>query len=268
MSGVNNSSGKPAHPPLGELFTDYLHKQMVAQQAGLASAEPTADVVPFDATPVQPVDPRLAWQESVAAVSYLNGKAEVSSLQAPPDWPGLVIAHEPVVALAFCVGNFPQLVRTFQPLLHVANLSKLRPVAGRPVAAPALVSWTAQVAQKKQFPQALLALGSLRMARQFDQAAELLKSLRSAVPTEWRSAWANEEAALTWHCGQAQEAVAMWQAQPESVPVLFNRGMAALFLDHPAEARSHLTQVIAQISEESAWHHLGRLYAALAETRR
>ena len=61
MSGANNSSGKPAHPLLGELFTDYLRKQMAAQQSGLASAEPAAEVVPFDATPVQPVDPRLPY---------------------------------------------------------------------------------------------------------------------------------------------------------------------------------------------------------------
>jgi hypothetical protein len=51
------------------------------------------------------------------------------------------------------------------------------------------------------------------------------------------------------------------------VPVLFNRGMAALFLGDAAEARTCLNQAVQQLPEESAWHHLGRLYLALAESR-
>jgi hypothetical protein len=49
--------------------------------------------------------------------------------------------------------------------------------------------------------------------------------------------------------------------------VLFNRGTAALFLDRPTEARKPLTDAVALIPESSPWHHLGRLYLALAELR-
>ena len=44
-----------------------------------------------------------------------------------------------------------------------------------------------------------------------------------------------------WHRGDAAEAaLASWRGQPESVPVLFNRGMAALFLGDAAAARAAL----------------------------
>ena len=48
------------------------------------------------------------------------------------------------------------------------------------------------------------------------------------------------------------------------MPVLFNRGMAALFTGQPADARADLRRAVEQIPESSGWHHLGRLYLALA----
>jgi hypothetical protein len=59
----------------------------------------------------------------------------------------------------------------------------------------------------------------------------------------------------------------LWQAQEASVPVLFNRGMAALFLGRAAQAREPLTQAVAGLPETSAWHHLAQLYLALATAR-
>ena len=51
------------------------------------------------------------------------------------------------------------------------------------------------------------------------------------------------------------------------IMVLFNRGMAALFLNRAKEARPLLSQAVEQLSEDDGWHHLGRLYLALAEMR-
>jgi hypothetical protein len=48
---------------------------------------------------------------------------------------------------------------------------------------------------------------------------------------------------------------------------LFNRGMAALFLGDAVAAREALTRATAMLPETGAWHHLGRLYLALAEAR-
>src|SRR5437764_1284808 len=84
------------------------------------------------------------------------------------------------------------------------------------------------------------------------------------VPAEWTVAWANETAALQWHRGEREQAARSWQALPESVPVLFNRGMAALFLGRPVEARAELRKAVERLPESSGWHHLGRLYLALA----
>jgi hypothetical protein len=129
-----------------------------------------------------------------------------------------------------------------------------------------LVEWAQAAARAKDYPQALLAVGVLRLAREFDAAGELLRGLKT-VPAAWRAAQANEEAALAWHRGDAQAAADSWRTQSESVPVLFNRGMAALFLGQPAEARAPLGKAAAQLPDDGAWHHLARLYLALAEMR-
>lgn len=257
----------PVQTSLSELMNRYLRRTADAQAAGLASAEPAGDVVPFEAAPVQIVDPRVAWNEAIAAVRHFDSNVDTQTWKAPPEWPPLVAAQEPTVALAFCLGNYPQLVRHLQPLLRGDELAPLRPSAARPIHAPELVTWADEVGSRKSFPQVLLALGALRLARQFTAADALLEKIRPSAPVQWRAALANEEAALNWHRGEAKTAYEQWQEQTESVPVLFNRGMAALFLDRPTEARSSLAQAIAQLPEAGAWHHLGRLYLALAEMR-
>jgi hypothetical protein len=250
-----------------ELFRQYLRRQMAAQAEGLGFADPDGQVVPHEAAPVQPVDPRLAWEDALAVVPWTrNSEKSVPSIpwETPPDWPGLVAALEPAIALAFCVGNFPQMVRNLQPLLSGGDLTALRQSPTRPASVPpALLQWATTV---RSYPQLLLAAGILRLARRFEEASELLKS-RGKAPTEWQALRANEEAALAWHRGDAEEALALWQAQKPRVPVLFNRGMAALFLGRPADARTALEQAVAQLPETSAWHHLGHLYLALTAVR-
>jgi tetratricopeptide (TPR) repeat protein len=264
MTPNNPASGNPAAPPLSDLFARYLQRQAAAAAAGFGSVAATGEVVPFEAAPAQPVDARLAWQEALAAVHALCPGVETRSWKAPADWPALVAAHEPALALTFSLGNFPQLVRDLHPLLHGTELTALRPGVGRPLAAVTLLDWADRVQAKKDAGQVLLAAGCLRLARQFEAADALL---HTDFPTEWRNAAANEQAALAWHRGRAEQAAALWQTQRESTPVLFNRGMAALFLDQPAAARPWLSQAVDQLPDSSAWHHLGRLYLALAEMR-
>jgi hypothetical protein len=253
-------------PPLAELLARYLNSQASAHGEGMAFAE-TGEVVPHEAAPVQPVDPKLAWEEALAAPRCFVPGAEVRSVQAPADWPTLVAAHEPEAALPFCTGNFPQLVRDLHALLRTADLTTLRQPPGRAASVPALPEWAEQVGRKAAPAQVLAAVGALRLARQFDAAAELLARHELSVPAEWQPCWANERAALAWHCGRADEAAALWLVEPETAPVLFNRGMAALFLGRAADARAPLSQAVQQLPEASPWHHLGRLYLALAEMR-
>jgi hypothetical protein len=247
---------------LPDLFRDYVKRQAAAQAAGLGFAEPADEVVPYEAVPVQPVDPRLAWNDTLAVLTFLHS-SPAPKLAVPPDWPTLVAAQEPAVAVAFALGNYPQMVRNLHPLLTGGDLTALRQAPSRPSSATGLVGWARQA---KGFPQTLLAAGVLRLAGQFEDAAAVLRS--AEIPPAWQALAANEEAALTWHRGDVDAALTQWQSQPASVPVLFNRGMAALFVGRNAEAHAALTEAVGQLPETSAWHHLGQLYLALAAGRR
>jgi hypothetical protein len=253
-------------PDLRTLLSGYLQRQADAHALGLGTPQ-SGEVVPYDAGPVQPIDPRQAWRSAVAAAELFVPDAQTAGWKAPPCWATLVTGHEPAVSLAFSIGNFPQLVRDLHPLLQATDLTAFRPTAARPLTGPGLAEWAAETAQKKQFPQTLLAVGILRLARWFDEAGKLLQENDKQVPAAWRPAWTNEKAALAWQQGQGEEARRLWDSQPASVPVLFNRGMAALFLGANAEARTPLSQAVAQLPADGAWHHLGRLYLALAEAR-
>jgi hypothetical protein len=255
MTQPNQSQGRPS---LTDLFTQYLQDQASAHALGLGYAEPADQAVPHEAVPVQPVDPQLAYKDAIVAARHLC-PGQVISFIVPPDWPTLVSQQEPAVALAFCLGNFPQLVRNLHILL-TREPAALRDGPTQAVAAPGLLAWADQV---EPGPQRLLAAGVLRLARQFDRAEQLLADPAPGL----EALHANEQAALAWHRGQAERALALWQQQADSAPVLFNRGMAKLFLGQPADAVADLSAAVAQLPENSAWHHLGQLYLALAQVR-
>jgi hypothetical protein len=246
---------------LSELFTRYLHGQAAAQAEGVGFAESPGEVFPFDSAPAQPVDPQLAWREALAVAAHL-APTRAPAWTPPPDWPTLVATHEPATSLAFCLGNFPQLVRAHQPLLHGGDLRALRPTPARRTPAGELTAWAAGVEGEGPL---LLAAGALRLARRFDEATALLDRVPDG---SWLALRDNERAALAWHRGDGEEAAAQWGRQRESVPVLFNRGVAALFLGRAVEAAPLLRRAVEKLSEEDSWHHLGRLYLALAEQRR
>jgi hypothetical protein len=250
---------------LADLMANYLRKQADAQALGIATYD--GEVMPYEVGPVQPLDPKLAWEEALAVLSFY-GPVQQSRRQAPPHWSQLVSSHEPIIAVAFCVGNFPQLMRNFHSIFTQPNLAELRAVAGREASAAELSPWVNEISQKKQLPQMLLALGTLRLAKQFDAADAFVRAHDTAIPAEWRTGWENEKAALAWHRGQFGVAGKIWDKLEPTVPVVFNRGMAALFAGDTSAAKSHLTAAVAKLPVESAWHHLGRLYLILAELRK
>lgn len=272
MTNPSDKLNPAGLPDLSELLARYLHGQVGTQEAGLAVSM-TGEVVPHEAAPTQPADPKLAWEEALVVVPFYSSKAKTKTLKAPPDWPALVAAQEPVVAVPFCLGNFPQMVRSLQPLLHLAPgahatrlATPVKATNAPSVASPELIHWADQTVKRKQFPDSLLAIAALRLARDFNRAEQLILD-DSKVEKEWRPAWENERAATDWHRGRMKHALASWQAQKETVPVLFNRGMACLFMNQHAEARALLHQAVTHLSEDGAWHHLARLYLALAEMK-
>ncbi|HZU38986.1 MAG TPA: hypothetical protein VFA18_23875 [Gemmataceae bacterium] len=264
MITPHDSPDQPAVPPLSELLTRYLARQASAHQAGLAAVDAGGEITPYEAIPVQSIDPRLAWHEAVAVAAFYHESLDTSSFALPPDWSSLVATQEPAAAVPFCFANFPQLVRNLQALLHATDLSQLHRSSNQPVSVPSIVVWAEQKARGKDLAQAMLSAGVLRLARQFDGADEALQRLRTDAPAAWQGALANEQASLAWSRGRLEEAATLWQSQAPSVPALFNRGMSALFLGRQAEARPWLQQAVEQLPETDGWHHLGRLYLALA----
>jgi hypothetical protein len=257
------SADTSVQPNLGDLLARYLVKQTDAQAAGITAFD--GEVMPYEVGPLQPLDPKLAWDEALAVLAFY-GNVSTGNRKAPPHWSQLVSGHESIVGIAFCVGNFPQLMRNFHQVLTQPNLNEIQPDAGRPIAAD-LTGYVAEAGQKRQFPQMLIALGALRLAKQFDAADAFVHAHDAAIQVEWRNAWENEKAALAWHAGRFAEARKIWDGLEPSAPVLFNRGMSALFAHDAVAAKRHLNAAIAQIPASSAWHHLGRLYLTLAELR-
>jgi len=256
----------PCQPKLDTLLARYLQRRTDAQREGVASFD-VGEVTPYDSGPVQPVDAKLAWDEAKAAISAIARTQGGAATKAPAGWSQLVASHEPVVALALCVGNYPQLVRNFHQILHKADLTQLRPQAGRTVVIPGVEAWVNKAEASEKTSQWLLALGVLRLSKQFDAADAFIERNESRIPTDDRAAWENEKAALAWHRGDAEKAYDIWARQEETVAVLFNRGMADLFLGRPQSARIALTRAVAQMPEAGAWHHLAQLYLTLAQAR-
>jgi hypothetical protein len=253
---------------LTELFIQYLHRQSTAHAEGLGLAEAAGEVEPYEAVPVQPVDPRVAWSGACAAAEFYSAGVKSRTWKAPAEWPNLVASHDPETALPFCLGNFPQMVRDLHPFWQAkGGLVAGRRSPHRNADVGGVPEWAATALEGRDYLRTLLGVGVLRLAGRFDDAGELLARCRSTAPSEWEAVLANEEAALLWHQGRTDEAASRWNEQPDSAAVLFNRGLAALFRNRATEARTLLSRAAGLIPEGNAWHHLALLYLALAEIR-
>src|SRR5438309_2103234 len=169
MTESRKASG---HPALSELMARFLERHGSVPSM---AAQPSGEVVPYEAVPAQPVEPRLAWSEAHVALRCFSPKMPSVGQQFTADWSTLVTSQEPATAIAFCAGNFPQLVRDVHTLLSARDLSNLSSAPGQPHRGDAITSWAAQFAQTKQGPDVLLAAGVCRLGRHFDQAEEYLK---------------------------------------------------------------------------------------------
>jgi hypothetical protein len=147
--------------------------------------------------------------------------------------------------------NFPQLVRYLSGLLRAPEGGALGSPAGPAEAAPGLQESVERAAPTREYLQALLAVAVLRSVRQFDPVGGLRRPLTNASAA-WQRVRVNEGAALAWRRDDSNEAAASGRDQVESVPVYFNRGMAALFLGRPAEAGAPLGQAASQLHENGA----------------
>lgn len=240
---ARNTANSLGQPSLEDLTVRFFAAR---SDAALAAVEPSeSEVEPHEIAAGFRVDPRAAWTDATTGIT-------TAPVPLPPDWTTLLNQSTPAFAVALATGNFPQRVRDLQPLLTRFDPAQLRPAASQsPLPGlSGLRSWI----RKTAATHPVLAAGVARLIGDFDTAAELL-------PADA----ANERAALLWHRGRSDEALAAWHAMPDSPAVYFNRGMALLFLGRATEAKPALARAVAALPESSGWNALAQLYLALAE---
>jgi hypothetical protein len=233
----------PAQPSLEDLMVRFLASRSDAVAAAVEHGE--GEVEPYEVAVGFRVDPRAAWNDATTQFS-------AAAVQLPPDWASVVNMPAAAFAVPMAAGNFPQRVRDLQPMLTRFNPSELRPTGSQSLT-PGLAGLRGWIA-KNGATQPVLAAGLARLIGDFETAEKLLPANAT-----------DERGALAWHRGQCQAALDAWNAAPETPAVLFNRGMALLFLGRVAEAKPALNRAIAAIPESSGWNALARLYLAVAE---
>jgi tetratricopeptide (TPR) repeat protein len=251
---IANSFGQPS---LEDLMVRFLANRSDASSGAVEHDEGRME--PHEVASGFRVDPRAAWTDANDTLTAARPEQpKGGTLPAlPTEWATLVAQPSAAFAVAMAAGNFPQRVKDLQPLLVRFSPDEMRPSGThQPQSGFAgLRAWA--VKQTKTNP--LLAAGIARLLGDYDLAAERLSV---AEPGQERD---NELAALLWHRGKCEQALAAWNAMAETPAVLFNRGMASLFLGKPAEAREVLTRAVAGLPENHGWNALARLYLALAE---
>lgn len=247
-----------AQPSLADLTAAFLTTR---SDAAAAAVEPVGgEVEPHEVAAGFRVEPRTAWADATATLP-------ASPAATPTEWAALVGLPTAVYAVPMAAGNFPQQVKDVAPLLGRFTPAALRPSADS-VPTPGLSglrTWVAREAKKQTVDSVLLAAGVARAAGDLDWAAELLAGVEAMCAGDDRARWENERAALAWQRGDAADALSRWEALPASPAVLFNRGMALLFLGRATEARKPLTAAIDALPEASGWRDLAELYRTLAE---
>ena len=98
----HETSGQPSLP---DLFAGFLQKQADAQAVGISAFD--GEVMPYESGPVQPLDPKLAWDESLAVLA-VGGKAIAR--------PGLEARARTLVAIA--IGGWDHAIARRHPVLR------------------------------------------------------------------------------------------------------------------------------------------------------
>ena len=242
---------------IAELFTQYLKGQVTAREEGLGLEVRDGEVVPYDAVPVQPVDPKQAWDDGITAAKLLA--ADVNAWPIPHDWPGLVNVQEPAVALAFCVGNFPQIVRNLQPLLAGGDVAALRVNTGQPTAPGGLLEWASKVKEPCAVHRRR---GCALSDTSFRGSGKSVKARHElACPGRKRAG----------RTGLAPRSI-RGSRRPVAVAGFVGAGVVQSRNGSAIPRRCSVGPArpgaaVKQLPETSAWHHLGQLYLVLAANR-
>ena len=247
---------------LAELTSRFLDEQSAARRSGFAEF-PCYEVEPHDSIAGPVADPRSAWSDALAALACLSDSPTKVSMTAPPGWIALSAIRFPVVALPFACGHFPQMVRDLPALIR-REPNRLADGLIDFTERNLLVNWIESAVAAGRYPESLVGFGLCRVMGDNALAERLATRIASQVPDEGRLAWQNEEAAFAWSQGKYEQANRIWASLPNRPPIVFNRGLAALFTGRMEEARQHFTTLRGEIPEESCWRQLSELYLALS----
>lgn len=244
------ASNPSAQPTIESLMVRFLANRSDAATAAVETGE--SEVEPYEVAAGFRVDPRAAWLDATAQITT-GGNAPPPGGQLPNEWSALVGQPAAAFAVPMAAGHFPQRVKDLQPMLAKFNPNELRP-SGTQAPTPGFASlrnWIAKNGDKNP----LVAAGIARTLGDFETADKILSA----------SASDNDRVATLWAKGKCAEALAAWDAMTETPAVLFNRGMAKLFMGQFVEAKPALQKAIDTIPETSGWNALARLYLAVAE---
>jgi len=269
MTGPSPSGAFAQLPSLGELLARFLHSQAEAEfemipEAGEVELHQPSGLLGPDARTVlgDALEPAICLLDGAASASLRK-----SEVKPPAEWQGLVRNLEPRPAIACCVGNYPQLVKDFTPLLALESVDALRPQPGRPVDFFGVDAWAEERLARHRPAEALFAVGMFRLGHQFDKARDLLDRVREVTGSSWKPLLDNEAAALDWSQGDLERAAEAWARHPaaDNPVILFNRGLTALCLEEPNAARL-LERAANAWPDRNAWRHLASVYFTLSES--
>lgn len=254
----------PTLPPtLADLTARFLARK---SETPVSDDTSDGDVEPHEVVAGFRIEPRVCWNETVATLKLL-GVDDAGNLVPPPEWAAYVGLLPTAFAVPLAVGFYPQRVRDFHPLLGTTDLSRFLPTAYSP--APGFVGlrgWVRSGGRTTTGTAALLASGVAANLGDSVDAASGLEAAESRTGTD-ALALENQKAAIAWATGRHAEALAIWEAMPESTVTSFNRGMALLFLGRSDEAAPFLKQAADELPADTGWSHLAKLYGSLARTR-
>lgn len=237
---------KLIQPSLAALTAKYL-----AQSEAIGDLE--QDVELHEVQSAFATDPKAAWTEAMAAAKLL-GATETAPM--PADWAAFVRQSAAVDYLPMCIGHFPQQVSDVSILLSETKAKKSH-------AEPR--GWTNKTA-KSNAMSALLEAAAARVLGRTADAEKLLRQAEQLADTDaLKNLVKNELAALGWSTGDRNRAVALWTELSQTAVGAFNLGVSAMATTHKADARNWFQLAASRLPETSGWHHLAKLYLALAQ---
>src|SRR5262245_4644661 len=107
-----------ALPSLGEMLTRFVRRQAAC---GAEVTDEISEVVPQKPSGLLGPDAGTVLADALEAGALLAGRDasfKTAGFRPPADWSSLVRQQESAVAIPFCVGDYPQLVRDAAPLLR------------------------------------------------------------------------------------------------------------------------------------------------------